>query len=115
MIEKGFTRTLAFAFSAIGVLVLFLASCGVSTTNGTSSDSRKSNIIDYVGNYNATVYPQSELEAFFTTDDIIVDGVIDAAYADVPRSAVDNFKARTENTDYVYAAGFEPSGVLKAV
>lgn len=106
-------------FVAVGMLIFCLVFCnvrqGVSATGVTLPDSPKSNMIDYVGNYNATLYPQSELEAFFIAEDIIVDGIMDAAYAHAPESPVDHFKAQTDNTDYLYSAGSEPRGVLRAV
>jgi hypothetical protein len=111
--------TLSFDFPAIGMLIIFLAICpnqaGMSASDETCAGSRKSNIIDYVGNYNAALHPQRKLEALFTTSDIRVDGIVDAAYADAPESAIDNFKTGTGYTDYLYPAGSEPRGVLRTV
>lgn len=119
MIQRGGKRTRTYAFLEIGILIVVLASCthwtGVSTTKEKSALSRKSNIIDYVGNYKATLYPQRELKAFFTTNNITVDGIVDTAYADALESVIDNFKVKTDQTDYVYAVGSEPGGVLRAL
>jgi hypothetical protein len=119
MFKNGINKKHAFAFLEIGILIIILAigthRTGVSETKENITHSRKSNIIDYGGNYNATLYPQRELKALFTTDTITVDGIIDAAYAGAPESPIANFKAKTDHTDYVYAAGSEPKGILRAV
>jgi hypothetical protein len=90
MIRRGL-RILSFALAATGILIIITASGaekpGKAATDKTGAGSRKSNIIDYVGSYDSAQYPRSELEALFTTADIVVDGIADAAYKNAPASA----------------------------
>jgi hypothetical protein len=112
-------RTPSIAFAAIGALILFLLSnfpgAGALPGGRNRTDSKQNNILDYVGNYNATLHPQRRVDALFTSNAITVDGLADEAYSQAPKSVIENFKARTDHTDYAYAAGSEPSGVLRAV
>ena len=71
---SGAVRT-GFTFPAIGMLIFLLV--GESTIGTAGADSGKSYILDYVGNYNAALYPRKELKAVLTTDAIAVDGIMD--------------------------------------
>lgn len=119
MLKSSCARTFRVTLTMIGVVFLF---CGISTgrieesgAGRSGMNSGKSHIIDYVGKYDPVRYPHSRLDAPFTTTDIDVDGVAEAVYDSAPASPVENFRAKTRNTDYVYAPGSEPYGVLKAL
>jgi len=71
-----------------------------------------SKFVPYVGAYDASTYPQKNLNAVFTDDEIIVDGDMDAAYATAASSRISNLK--TIGT-YAYPAGEETYGDLRAV
>ena len=112
-------RKPASAFPAIialmGFIICSLLGTGMSGGGDNEGHAQKSNILDYVGSYDASLHPRRTLNASFTTESVIVDGLSDSAYARASESAIVRFKAQTGNTDYIYESGSEPWGVLRAV
>lgn len=53
-----------------------------------------SNMVEYYGSYDSENYPYEKLDANFTTDEISVDGEMDAAYSASAVSKIDSFKKK---------------------
>lgn len=71
-----------------------------------------SNIIPYTANYDQEAYPQQNTEAVFTTAQVDVDGVMDAAYGEARVSEIKHLKMLK---DYEYEEGEEPYGMLRTL
>lgn len=72
----------------------------------------KSHIIKYQGSYDSALYPQKELDAKFTADKVVIDGILEDAYENAPVSKIENLKLKSEDS---YEEGKETYGEISAV
>jgi len=64
-----------------------------------------SHIIPYKGNYDEAAFPQNTMDTTFTPEPLVVDGIMDEAYALCAPSAIDNQKNKLAGEDAAIAVG----------
>lgn len=69
----------------------------------------------YKGAYDPEAYPQKPLNSVFTTENIVVDGAMDEAYADAPVSGITNVKVLDAMQHALEPDKDPPTGTLRSV
>ena len=90
---------------------IFLAAMlAVSSIPGTVQAANQSHMIPYTANYDSSAWPQKQMNAVFTSDEIIVDGIADEAYENAESSRIENV---IPVGGYEYPDGEQSYGILR--